>query len=62
MSEPAPRPPSPEPMPAAPPRVEPATVDSVCPVCGGAVRNEKCKVVCRSNTCGYRIILTCAEF
>lgn len=33
-----------------------------CPVCGGPLLHEKCKVVCRSNLCTYRIIYTCAEF
>jgi hypothetical protein len=36
--------------------------DQVCPVCGGAVVHEKCKVVCRSDTCTYRVILNCSEF
>jgi len=33
-----------------------------CPVCGGRLFHEKCKVVCRSEQCTYRIIYTCAEF
>jgi len=33
-----------------------------CPVCGGKLFHEKCKVVCRSEQCTYRIIYTCAEF
>jgi hypothetical protein len=36
--------------------------DSVCPVCGEKVVQEKCKVICRSTRCVYRIIYTCAEF
>ncbi len=36
--------------------------DSVCPVCGAALLSEKCKVVCRSATCGYRIVFNCSEF
>lgn len=36
--------------------------DSVCPVCGGALISEKCKVVCRSECCRYRIVFNCAEF
>lgn len=36
--------------------------DSVCPVCGGNLTSEKCKVVCRSATCGYRIVFNCSEF
>jgi hypothetical protein len=37
-------------------------VDSVCPICAAPVHNEKCKVVCRSARCVYRVIMTCAEF
>ncbi|MEZ4652181.1 MAG: hypothetical protein R3E12_00850 [Candidatus Eisenbacteria bacterium] len=33
-----------------------------CPVCGERVEHEKCKVVCRSERCVYRIIYTCSEF
>jgi|GEM_PF-1369551 len=36
--------------------------DSVCPVCGAALISEKCKVVCRSERCRYRIVFNCAEF
>ena len=36
--------------------------DSVCPVCGAALISEKCKVVCRSAKCGYRIVFNCSEF
>ncbi|MFM8230401.1 MAG: hypothetical protein ACKOAL_04180, partial [Chthoniobacterales bacterium] len=36
--------------------------DAVCPVCGAALISEKCKVVCRSSTCGYRIVFNCSEF
>jgi hypothetical protein len=50
----------PDPDPAEPSEQKP--VDSVCPVCGSALLHEKCKVVCRSERCVYRIILTCAEF
>ena len=39
-----------------------ATPDSVCPVCGGPLISEKCKVVCRSERCRYRIVFNCAEF
>ena len=35
---------------------------SLCPVCGGATSQEKCKVICRSETCVYRIVYNCAEF
>jgi hypothetical protein len=36
--------------------------DSRCPVCGGKLISEKCKVVCRSERCRYRIVFNCAEF
>jgi hypothetical protein len=36
--------------------------DSRCPVCGGELISEKCKVVCRSERCRYRIVFNCAEF
>ncbi len=34
----------------------------VCPVCGEKLIQEKCKVVCRSKICVYRIIYNCSEF
>jgi uncharacterized Zn finger protein (UPF0148 family) len=36
--------------------------DSHCPVCGAALLQEKCKVVCRSPRCTYRIVFNCSEF
>ena len=39
-----------------------ANPDTVCPVCGAALAQEKCKVVCRSAVCGYRIVFNCSEF
>jgi hypothetical protein len=36
--------------------------DHHCPVCGATLIQEKCKVVCRSPRCVYRIIFNCAEF
>jgi hypothetical protein len=36
--------------------------DSVCPVCGETLQQESCKVVCRSDTCVYRIVFNCSEF
>lgn len=33
-----------------------------CPVCGEVARQEKCKVVCRSERCTWRIIYNCSEF
>ncbi len=41
---------------------EELTLDFICPVCGAILQIERCKVICRSNICGYRIIMTCAEF
>lgn len=34
----------------------------VCPVCGAIAIQEKCKVVCKSETCRGRVIMNCAEF
>ena len=34
----------------------------VCPVCGASLQSEKCKVVCRSEICVYRIVYNCSEF
>lgn len=34
----------------------------VCPVCGAATVQEKCKVICRSDLCRGRVIYNCAEF
>jgi len=45
-----------------PPSGDEANVDSRCPVCGGKLISEKCKVVCRSERCRYRIVFNCAEF
>jgi hypothetical protein len=36
--------------------------DQHCPVCGATLLHEKCKVVCRSPRCVYRIVFNCAEF
>jgi hypothetical protein len=36
--------------------------DAHCPVCGATLTQEKCKVVCRSPQCTYRIIFNCSEF
>lgn len=41
---------------------EETDADTVCPVCGGALVSEECKVVCRSSVCGYRIVFNCSEF
>jgi hypothetical protein len=34
----------------------------VCPVCGSKLIHEKCKVVCRSEKCLYRLIYNCSEY
>jgi hypothetical protein len=39
-----------------------ADADAVCPVCGAPLEQEKCKVVCRSARCVYRIVFNCSEF
>ncbi|HMO03240.1 MAG TPA: hypothetical protein PKC67_09615 [Kiritimatiellia bacterium] len=36
--------------------------EPVCPVCGAPLVHEKCKLVCRSERCVYRIVFNCAEF
>ena len=36
--------------------------ENFCPVCGAKLISEKCKVVCRSERCRYRIVFNCAEF
>lgn len=44
------------------PSEEKPSGEEACPVCGASLLHEKCKVVCRSEICVYRIIYTCAEF
>lgn len=34
----------------------------VCPVCGAATVQEKCKVICKSEICRGRVVMNCAEF
>jgi ribosomal protein L37AE/L43A len=34
----------------------------VCPVCGAAVVQEKCKMICRSDVCRGRVVMNCSEF
>jgi GNAT superfamily N-acetyltransferase len=34
----------------------------ICPVCGAATVQEKCKIICKSDLCRGRIIYNCAEF
>ena len=36
--------------------------ERICPACGAETRQEKCKVVCRSERCVYRIVYNCSEF
>jgi hypothetical protein len=33
-----------------------------CPVCGAAVVQEKCKLICRSDKCRGRVVMNCSEF
>jgi hypothetical protein len=53
---------------ASPPQEAPdefessARSDQHCPVCTAVLIQEKCKVVCRSPRCTYRIIFNCSEF
>jgi len=46
----------------SPPRQRPQSDSLCCPVCGAELIQEKCKVVCRSAKCVYRIIYNCSEF
>jgi len=48
--------------PAPPPPAPEKNSDHHCPVCGATLLQEKCKVVCRSPQCTYRIIFNCSEF
>jgi hypothetical protein len=45
-------------------RIETKEVEetAVCPVCGAAVVQEKCKLICRSDVCRGRIVMNCSEF
>jgi hypothetical protein len=49
-------------LPEEKPALTEKSSDSVCPVCGGPLISEKCKVICRSERCRYRIVFNCAEF
>jgi hypothetical protein len=48
----------------APPGDGRAAADSaiLCPVCGAATVQEKCKTICKSEICRGRVIMNCAEF
>jgi hypothetical protein len=41
---------------------KPADNAIVCPVCGVATVQEKCKVLCKSEVCRGRVVYNCAEF
>lgn len=43
-------------------RRESGSPETTCPVCGATLVSEKCKVVCRSEKCVYRIVFNCSEF
>ncbi|MEY2499721.1 MAG: hypothetical protein QOI07_55 [Verrucomicrobiota bacterium] len=45
-------------------RIETKEVEetAVCPVCGAAVVQEKCKLICRSEVCRGRVVMNCSEF
>lgn len=45
-----------------PPDEDAERIDQHCPVCDAELLQEKCKVVCRSLRCTYRIIFNCSEF
>jgi hypothetical protein len=34
----------------------------ICPVCGAQCVQEKCKIVCVSETCIHRVVMNCSEF
>jgi hypothetical protein len=38
------------------------TAQMVCPVCGAQCVQEKCKVLCVSETCVHRVVMNCSEF
>jgi hypothetical protein len=42
--------------------VVPGNNDIACPVCGAAVVQEKCKLICRSEKCRGRVVMNCSEF
>jgi hypothetical protein len=47
---------------AEPPKIGDANHAIVCPVCGAATTQEKCKVICKSDLCRGRVVYNCAEF
>jgi len=44
------------------PEEKPPNEAIICPVCGEVAVQEKCKIICRSETCRGRIIMNCSEF
>jgi len=46
----------------APAASETPSVHRVCPVCGGPLLEERCKMICRSAKCVYRVVYSCAEY
>jgi len=42
--------------------MEPDEATVVCPLCGAAVVQEKCKVICHSDICRGRVVMNCSEF
>jgi hypothetical protein len=34
----------------------------ICPVCGEIAVQEKCKIICHSETCRGRVVMNCSEF
>lgn len=47
---------------ADPEALSPPTAENTCPACGASLVQEKCKVVCRSEQCVYRLVYNCSEF
>ena len=43
-------------------KAERESSDVICPVCGAACVQRRCKVVCESDQCRGRVIYNCAEF
>jgi len=42
--------------------VQESEAEVVCPVCGAAAVQEKCKMICRSDICRGRVVMNCSEF
>lgn len=53
--------PSPEPDDrSSEPRLEPASLERVCPNCGRILAEFRCKLMCPDRECGY--FLSCSDF